>query len=183
LNTDAAGYFDVDHKEHIQKYFPDGGTTKNKAWAFQRALNDANVVKDCRACGIGACFISIVRLNDSVVPKLYDCTHDTEGGRMTSVEALPFSTLKKFFSRRQLILIEAAFEGGAGGHFGPIPEWNFDWAEGYGDGGRPVTALQKALSSYIRDNGTTKTRMAAIMKNIVANKGEFVPKLQKGGTR
>lgn len=98
--------------------------------------------KQCRVCGLGAAFIVAVdRFNDL---KLQGC-HVESDGRL-SLDASPTKEyLARFFSERQIDLIEAAFEG-------------------YQD-----------IYYYVNNFEDPNERLTAIMKNIVKNEGTFRP--------
>lgn len=117
----------------------------------------------CEVCALGACLISHVRLFDEVpLTKVadfgrYDEYYDKEAGKgsFEFKSDRPVHILKKYFSRHQLNMIEAAFE--QNNPFG-------------GD----LEELSKAIE-FTEGIYEPKDRLKAIMKNIVENDGTFVP--------
>jgi hypothetical protein len=115
------------------------------------------LAKHCDVCALGACFISHIGLfnnvaSSAVIRKSYD----------NSVPCIYFDynvmmkSLRKTFSSDNLYLIESAFEKRAV----------------YGAGGG--TDVQAAVVFGER-YGDPSERLKAIMRNIIANNGRFVP--------
>lgn len=117
--------------------------------------------RPCSACAIGALFVSSVILQNHVSAddlglRLCGSLNWVTADRETVAHRLHRSGI---FSKRQLKLIEMAFEGG-------------DFDEGTAIGKEKTTS---ALNFYHRHRGDRNNRMAAIMRNIIKNRGEFVP--------
>ena len=106
---------------------------------FQEALLTEN--PSCNVCGIGAAFCSMARLGDGV--NLWSDYHDK---------------LLAMFSRRQVYLIEAAFEG---------KQIRFD--------SRLSSTDQKSTREFYRKYSKSSDRLAAIFRNILRNEGTFKP--------
>jgi hypothetical protein len=109
----------------------------------------------CNACAVGAMFACQVERTPKLTLEVADYSeyHVDDAAEVATrnyCNAGMRETLGKFFSREQLGLIESAFECMA-----------FDDAE--------------AAEKFGRRYHTEARRMRAIMENIVANGGEFVP--------
>lgn len=128
--------------------------------------------KECYGCALGGMFMCAVeRANKLKVNKL---SLNTNTSKNTIHGNDVFSYMKKFFSNKQLFLIEIAFEGGDGACYtngdssittndDHLLSVNMDDYEG-SDASRFV--------SYVED---PSEKMRLIMENIVANKGTFRP--------
>lgn len=103
----------------------------------------------CHVCAIGAAIVSGIRLFNQL--EIVD--RDIDGNSQEDM-------IKKFFSPKQAALIEQAFELGNG--------W-YDDTFSYKDKGR-YTAV--AFGEKFKDS---KDRAVAIFKNIIKNKGVFIP--------
>lgn len=112
----------------------------------------------CEVCARGALFLSAVRkFNDFKVSQLELAYEQDEVRDIGSYEFRKYEL--GFFTRAQIKLIEAAFEG-----------YDFissSWPKAVQDGCR-----------HFYENFTTQTRLEAILKNIVRNKGTFKPQDQ-----
>lgn len=132
----------------------------------EEVLKDASDVRDivcnpkagvCTVCAMGSLFLSTARLFDNLpIPKEEAYDGDllsglpkpyVEGENSAAPEGYQKSPLKRYFSKLQLSLIEAAFEG---------------W---------PTKDGQYIELNSIHD----EDRLLEIMKNIVSNDGKFVP--------
>lgn len=106
----------------------------------------SNLQKHCKVCALGACFLSLVKIDNK-----FDFASNVEAvdeysfKRYVEPGAL-FRRLEKVFSAPQLYLIEAAFE-----------DWDPD------------------LVVFAPDITAPTDRLRAIMKNIIANDGTFKP--------
>lgn len=110
-------------------------------------------VKSCSVCALGSIFMSQARTPGSVV-----FTAKTASA-YEAFEDLSTSPLSKYFSENQLVLIEACFEGNDGMYACDISDGN-----------------TKLLSqAYVFTYKSSTARLTAIMRNIVRNKGTFVP--------
>jgi hypothetical protein len=106
-------------------------------------------IPSCNVCALGGIFVSTVKRFDKLKCK-------DEFAMPDIADFLPY--LKKFFSEKQLNLIECAYEIGEG------------WA--YDDGESKSMRNARAFGESF---GDSTERMVAIMKNIVKNDGLFVP--------
>jgi hypothetical protein len=103
---------------------------------------------ECSACAIGSMFVCAILRDDDLTLYKFREKH----GEDYRVK------LRKFFSQGQLDLIECAFET----------------SYGYNRLGRTGKIVSQAVKFGMKyDND--RERMLAIMKNIVTNKGEFIP--------
>jgi hypothetical protein len=111
---------------------------------FQEAtLHDKTV---CQCCGIGGCLLSMVRLGNSV--SLEDAAEVDDQDFITK-------QLSKIMSRRQIRMIELAFE-----------------EEGHADFSDTINNRCIVFGQQFKSDSE---RLIGIMKNIIANKGEFIP--------
>lgn len=111
----------------------------------------------CDCCALGAMFMSCTTYNEGTT--VDDFERETDWGFEDKVMKGRLSNgLTGFFSVDQLRLIETAFEGGDGAFTAED-----DDAE-----------AQKAVRWY-EDMSRDDKRMVAIMENIIANNGTFVP--------
>jgi hypothetical protein len=102
----------------------------------------------CYVCALGGLFASAVRFSNSV-----DYTIDFD------YDAEVYPKLRKFFSDKQIKIMELAFEGGAGHYsFSGMAEKEED-----------------AILDFRRDyeDSDNSVLMTAIMKNVVKNGGQF----------
>lgn len=108
----------------------------------------------CTVCGIGGCFVSLVRLGDKVeTEEIFGVfIEPRDSGDDYKMKQL----LRKVFTPDQLSMIECAFER----------------YTGHGDA--PYQDRIKA-AQFGRQYSDSKNRLIAIMKNIIKNKGEFKP--------
>ena len=115
----------------------------------------------CHVCGVGALFVSALRRFDAA--KVEDVVDVNE--EYDRAEADPGSFggyLEAFFSPRQLSIIECAFELG---------DVNYaDWR-----GAKLSDKVQAKARAFGEAHDDPKARLRAIMRNIIANRGEFVP--------
>jgi hypothetical protein len=117
--------------------------------------------ENCEVCAKGGLFISAIRkfddfrIQNSILDTWQDKNYSDDRGPLND-GGLVTSHLRKFFGKEQLELIEYAFE------------------QGYNGNPRNTKLAYKAM---IFGKGFTldEERMLAILKNIIANRGEFVP--------
>ena len=109
------------------------------------------IKKYCEVCALGACFLSVVALTNKYDFGLSD-NIDLSGEDV-------FKRLKSVFSLKQLYLIENAFELGQG-FSAQRSRWHTDYL---------------AAISFGKKYDRPKSRLRAIMKNIIANEGVFIP--------
>lgn len=123
----------------------------------------ANAIKkNCEVCGIGACFLSLVALDNKFE---FDTFHIPQ-------EAM-FDRLKQVFSKEQIILIENAFERGTGGFSDEYSAF-----DQIGMSELTFKRLEKKREQAIafgEAHVVSVNRLRAIMKNIIANEGTFKP--------
>ena len=149
--------------------------------ALIRDLNNNDELSDvlpaqCRVCALGglmvatvdrfdACKVSLVnrqlhgplRYDDSSINRYYH-------PHIFSLESDDFAGyLKKFFSARQLDIIEMSFE-----------KWDRPEDDNL-DAAKISVKVGKEAQNFGRKYGSPKIRMAAIMKNIIENDGTFRP--------
>jgi hypothetical protein len=152
------------------------GFYKARTGAYFRVLDLANPIKDapekldavlgmfkkegatCQVCGIGACFTSMVNIGNraKTTDFLSSCIEEGEGINDSSMRGL----LRKVFSSTQLTLIENAFE--------------IDASFEDNDASVPYKKRYEA-ESFGQKFDDNAERLIAIMKNIIKNKGEFIP--------
>jgi hypothetical protein len=110
----------------------------------------------CECCALGAMFMSCTLYNNKTT--VNDFTNEVILDFEETVETGTFKNgLTRFFSRPQLKLIEAAFEGG----YGAFRSSN----------AKTMASLVKWEEKLPDD----QKRLVAIMNNIIANGGTFVP--------
>ena len=116
----------------------------------------------CTVCALGACLLSHVRLWDRVMMGEIVGTYPTQYLNVRYADTT--APLKRYFTQRQLNLIESAFE---------VRPLNKEYAASDEEiaqamfFGRGYTGKSYDIIS--------KNRLKAIMKNIVKNEGAFVP--------
>lgn len=118
----------------------------------------------CRVCALGGLFTSSVRL--------YNAFRSTEYGRNVLEREL-FTQLQKFFSEKQLQLIELSFEGGNG------------WFRNDSYGPQPSLLTQDEIASAVEFYASFRNhedRALAVMHNIIENDGTFIPAYTVGPT-
>jgi hypothetical protein len=146
----AGEYFSKNFAPRTAKKILDLKTSNQQAKALS---------KNCEACAIGACFLSMVALDNK-----FDFSAVTDrkwGDELTGLFYLDDNVmrgrLESAFSMDQLCLIEQAFERGCG------PSWKLSPEE--------EETAEKFGIKFRSDRG----RLGAIMKNIVENSGTLKP--------
>ena len=136
-----------------------------KRVAGQRYANEAgddslqktllgNDVESCACCALGGMFLSTVLYNNNAPRR----SAGTDlGDKIQLHQAIP-GGLTELFSREQLIMIEIAFECGQG-YFQSYQE----------------PAVYIACAQFGLRHGTNRSRLVAIMQNIIDNGGYFAP--------
>lgn len=114
----------------------------------------ASKIVSCEVCALGAVFLSKARLYNDCPMSIADGWHGDDGKCLSFNDDDMRLNLDSLFSNRQLRSIEAAFEG-----------FSSDFSCIYPDGRERM---------FYEQHDDNKDRMIAIMKNIIANKGEFV---------
>lgn len=111
----------------------------------------------CDCCALGAMFMSCTTYNEGTTVDHFEREIDWDFEERVLNKTLS-NGLTNFFSVEQLQLIETAFEGGDGAFM--VEKGDLE--------------AQKAASWY-EDLSRDDKRMIAIMENIIANNGTFVP--------
>lgn len=119
--------------------------------------------KACKVCAVGSCLLSIVGITDKykVSRRLADSPINCY-----TVSANDYDTVSKVFGKRITYLIERIYENGKGAmhlHYGDFHE-------------SPMICdiLIAAAENYGRSINRDKRKIAAIMENIIANKGNLI---------
>lgn len=118
-------------------------------------------IKDCEACAVGSLFLCAIDRNNHFDLKQAKLLHDGSGG-YPEIQMSPkpiFAYLKRFFTIKQIQLIEIAFEGYYSGNFGK----------------NIITFKESEKAMDFRDGTLLSERLVCIMKNIIENKGTFKP--------
>lgn len=112
----------------------------------------------CQVCALGSIMASMVLFKNMVT--IGNIDRDFDYYRLRKFKRRKDNVgIRALFSRDQLELIEGAFEMGSGLH-GTLKQHVKGWEE--------------AKAFGVKFNDST-SRLIAIMKNIIKNKGEFVP--------
>ena len=139
---------------------------------------DAELVppKSCEVCAIGATFICALDRNDSLkVSEVAQDRHVGYDGKTSLDEDGMMEYLGKWFSEKQLRLIECAFEGE------DVTEEFTRWSDRLEDDvvsapAKRAIALYKVARASKRLKGTKPEKvMKAIMHNVIRNDGTFKP--------
>lgn len=121
-------------------------------------------MEPCNCCALGGLFMSCTLYNNKTTVRELDAARLDLGSRIFDPGVpRPSNGLTTFFSAQQLQLIELAFEGG----YGFFDDTDTDTYT-YDD------VLDKAHDFYLAHEDDEK-RLLAIMRNIIKNKGKFVP--------
>jgi len=145
-------------KPTTEKYF--AAKIKNK---FEENIELNKILKDnvtnCEVCAIGAIFVAALDRHDKLKFKQADLAY--KGVKLnTLVSDDPdwmFKYLRRWFSKKQLRLMEYAFEGSL------FDDWNYKPNE------------LKATKAFYIKHRSAKSRAIAIMENVIANDGKFIP--------
>jgi len=114
-------------------------------------------IESCDCCALGAMFMSCTLYNNNQTAEDFEEEVSWEFDERVEGHHGGFSNgLHKFFSRAQLQLIEASYEGGAGAFEGPMSK-------------------RAAVDGWMNALPNNKKRLVAIMENIIENNGTFVP--------
>lgn len=122
----------------------------------KKAAKKLQKSKFCNVCALGACFISLVGIDNKFSSDWDDLSGAPAGSTIQD-------RLSEYFDKEQIVLIENAFEQGTG----YFTESNDQLVCGEVD-----TADAVAFGEKFYDDAK---RLAAIMKNIVKNNGTFKP--------
>lgn len=115
----------------------------------------------CNVCALGACFLSMVKFENKVtVLDLEQKGFDSHKENKKSPNSAFRGRLEKYFSKKQLGIIESVFES------------SFSYSN---RAGLPEEISNKAASyAYVHDlYGDDDEKLIHIMENIVKNKGTF----------
>jgi hypothetical protein len=137
------------------------------------ACDYVNKLNKCKVCALGSLFVSSVHLDNDISWKMnkeaqrsfldMSCRQNDCGFTYCTFENIDNfsseSVLLKYFSRRQLVLIENAFENNKG-TLSPFSDYD-------------VTLCKAFYRKYCHNN---KNRLIGIMNNIINNDGTFDPK-------
>lgn len=116
----------------------------------------------CEVCGIGSIFVSMVNLGNKITTN--ECDLDKEISEYYGVDdSLMREKLDKIFSAEQRSLIEAAFERSTS-----LTENDYEKNE------EAWEKIREAME-FGAQFKTPSNRLKAIMKNIIKNKGTFIP--------
>lgn len=125
--------------------------------ASMRELFLNKQIQACECCALGAMFMSCTLYNNNQTVEDFEEETNWEFDERVDGRHGGFSNgLHKFFSRAQLALIEAAYEGGIGAFEAP-------------------TSKQATVYKWADNLPDDKKRLVAIMENIIENEGTFVP--------
>lgn len=117
-----------------------------------------STVKSCNACALGSMFACLVDRADQLTPG--DIGRAFKGDRVEMrseyLETI-FKYMERYFSRRQIGLIEMAFERG-GGYFS----------------GRLWDPEEYAACTMFEASTPPRRRLEVIMKNVIKNDGDFI---------
>jgi hypothetical protein len=128
---------------------------------FQRNVDRVK----CECCGVGACFVSLVKFTNNATVREVDRAFDDYSDLA--------DRLAEFFSKKQLALIEHIFE---------MKGIRRDWEDqirtrigGYWEADFTVKEVLKLDETQKLYKGSPKKRLIQIMMNIVRNNGTFKP--------
>lgn len=149
----------------------------------QASLYIDGMSKNCRVCAVGACFLSYIRVYNKVPLNQFIGIYGTsiDSGESFSLEYTDMARiLHDIFSSPQLQLIEAAFEQSAiNDNCVANNENDYDTGDTFyydHDEDTKVTLEEmNAAEKFGNKYDVADERLKAIMKNIVANDGEFIP--------
>lgn len=114
-------------------------------------------VTNCRVCALGSIFVSGVRLHNNLKLSALKDSSDKTVSEYVGAYKIP----KRYFSAKQLALIESAFERETMSGFGMY--------EGY----ISTEEFMRAIEFGERYKRPAR-RLRAIMENVIKNKGKFV---------
>lgn len=162
-------YIAVTEGTYCQGELPDG---VDKAKESAKKHIDG-ISKGCKVCALGACFLSYVRLyNNFTIGQLAGTFRDTvTEGEVFEVDYADMADgLGNVFTEAQMCLIESAFEMDCINENAVVyDDANIDHDTHCTRD--EVTAAEEFGEKY----DDSKTRLKAIMKNIIKNDGEFIP--------
>lgn len=160
LNVITGTYLEVENYSVLQE---------NES--LQKALDKILVKGNCTVCALGACFLSHVKLYNKV-----KVDHDMMAFGFMESNVL-FDRLKSSLGIKNVVLIETAFEGSdtTGNHaeFSSMEETDPRLDK------KVPLAQRFAATEYFYKYNDGPNRLKVIMKNVIANDGEFIPKVSK----
>lgn len=112
-----------------------------------------DVIKNCKVCALGSAALSCIK---------YSNNSSFEDARRNTNKF--WNQLLKVFTKKELVIIEYAFEGFAHKACGRSVNWNIDISD---------NILNKTCNFYYK-HSNNDNRLKAIMKNIIKNEGKFV---------
>lgn len=117
----------------------------------------------CEVCGIGSIFVSMVNIGNKVTTQ--ECGLDSIEECCRVGDGIMRDKLNKIFSPEQRSLIECAFEKST---------YLADDDHNYTADNNSIKKIENAKTFGLKYK-TDTDRLKAIMKNIIKNKGEFIP--------
>lgn len=153
---------------------PTVGSMQIAADADARELLLTNKISQCTCCALGSMFVSCTLYNNHTSAKdLQRCDWSIANWLDRSVQEEDDDTdgepirngLNKFFSLTQLRLIEQTFEANEG----------YIRSNDEDETGRAYPKFKKEQYEFCQKYRRMDTRLVAIMRNIVRNKGTFKP--------
>lgn len=155
---------DVIAQIKAKRYSPKQGRYINKESLTQNDELSGSIkenfekIDNCKVCGIGACFLSIVKYKNNVN------FEDVQVGFIQFVHNEKFrKLLLSIFSYSQLRTIEYAFECGINTTYRTVEDEDID------------LFLKAKATCFGQKYYYDDSRLLAIMENIVDNRGEFKP--------
>jgi len=149
--------------KHLEYYQNKAAERKKLCSAIKSAEPNSELrdvlkkVPSCNVCARGAIFVSAIKLfNNFAVKKLGNVDEDFP----IDTDSI-FSIGGRYFSKKQALLIEVAFEG-------RIDVLDYDERDALSND------QYDAAVDFYKSFKNAKDRMVGIMKNIIKNKGEFV---------
>lgn len=113
-------------------------------------------IKNCPVCMMGACLLSVVKMENNA-------NFDDMAIGIDSADKM-WERLNEYFPKDSLLLIESAFEKSTGGL--RVAEDRFHFKS---------EILANMGVKWGKKYSTDNKRIVAICKNIIKNKGEFIP--------
>lgn len=154
IKATSGEFVSFDHREGYQLPFDNEDSVQEKIFSRE--------IETCQCCALGSLAVSCVLFNNNVtIENAQDQLCNLGDGIF---EERKFTHgLTKYFSRKQLELIENAFEQGEG-YFNECDIELVNSSEN----------IEKAIK-FGENYENVNNRLKAIMKNIIENKGTFIP--------
>jgi len=112
-----------------------------------------NTIKECKVCALGSAALSCIKYTNN--SSFEDAQYQRENF---------WDQLLKVFTKKELVLMEYAFEGFKGDSSGKANDWKVKL---------PYKLIDKTLAFCEKYKNQNK-RLKAIMKNIIENEGKFI---------